>query len=85
MLYDDRGERPGVQFADADLIGLPIRVTVGEKSLAKGGVEVKRRDSETAELVPPEHVSERLTAEIRAMFEEIAAKVVPVTMPAATS
>ena len=81
VLYDDRGERPGVQFADADLIGLPIRVTVGEKSLAKGGVEVKRRDSETAELVAAEHVPERLTAKIHAMFDEIAAKVVPVTMP----
>ena len=81
VLYDDRGERPGVQFADADLIGLPLRVTVGEKSLARGGVEVKRRDSETAEVVAAEHVSERLAGEIRGMFEEIAAKVVPVVMP----
>ncbi len=85
MLYDDRGERPGVQFADADLIGLPWRVTVGEKSLAKGGVEVKLRDRETAEVVPAEHVPERLTGEIRGMFEEIAAKVVPAVMPDSTS
>ncbi len=81
VLYDDRGERPGVQFADADLIGLPLRVTVGEKSLAKGGVEVKRRDSETSEVVPPGQVAERLTAEIRSMYDEFAAKVVPVAMP----
>ena len=85
VLYDDRGERPGVQFADADLIGVPLRVTVGEKSLAQGGAEVKRRDSDTVEVVPVEKAPERLTGEIRAMFEEIAAKVVPVVLPAATS
>ena len=44
VLYDDREESPGVKFNDADLIGIPIRVTVAAKSLAKGGVEVKRRD-----------------------------------------
>ncbi len=81
VLYDDRDERPGVQFADADLIGLPLRVTVGEKSLAQGGVEVKRRDSETAEVVAVEQAPERLTGKIRGMFEEIAAKVMPVVMP----
>ena len=42
---------------------------------------MKRRDSETAEVVPAEHVPERLTGEIRGMFEETAAKVVPVVMP----
>ncbi|HUK68431.1 MAG TPA: proline--tRNA ligase [Streptosporangiaceae bacterium] len=81
VLYDDRGERPGVQFADADLIGVPLRVTVGEKSLARGGVEVRRRDGDTVELVPVEKAPERLTGEIRGMFEEIAAKVVPVVPP----
>ena len=53
----------------------------GRKSLARGGVEVKRRDSETAEVLSAEDVSERLTGEIRNMFEETAAKVVPVVMP----
>ncbi len=43
-LVDDRAERPGVKFKDADLIGFPIRVVVGAKGLANGGVEVKRRD-----------------------------------------
>jgi len=53
VILDDRPDRPGVKFNDADLIGFPVRVTVGEKSLAKGGVEIKaRRDSEAA-LVPP--------------------------------
>jgi prolyl-tRNA synthetase len=42
-LLDDRDERPGVKFKDADLIGLPLRVTLGEKSLARGQVELKPR------------------------------------------
>jgi prolyl-tRNA synthetase len=43
VLIDDRDERPGVKFKDADLIGCPVRVTVGDKALAAGGVEFKRR------------------------------------------
>jgi prolyl-tRNA synthetase len=43
VLLDDRQENPGVKFKDADLIGLPVRVTVGDRSLQKGGVEVKNR------------------------------------------
>jgi prolyl-tRNA synthetase len=49
VILDDRDERPGFKFKDADLVGFPIRVAVGEKSLAKGEVEVKRRGGE---LVP---------------------------------
>ena len=43
VLYDDRDERPGVKFKDADLIGIPVRVVVGAKSLAGGHVELSRR------------------------------------------
>jgi prolyl-tRNA synthetase len=43
VLHDDRDERPGVKFKDADLLGMPIRVTVGKKALAENVVEVKRR------------------------------------------
>ena len=42
-LLDDRDERPGVKFKDADLLGTPLRVTIGPKSLARGMVELKRR------------------------------------------
>jgi len=45
VLYDDRDDSAGVKFADADLIGLPLRVTVSDKSLKAGGAEVKRRNS----------------------------------------
>jgi prolyl-tRNA synthetase len=43
VLFDDRDERAGVKFNDADLIGFPIRITVGEKGLKEGMVEIKRR------------------------------------------
>jgi prolyl-tRNA synthetase len=51
VLYDDREESPGVKFNDADLIGIPIRITVSARSLAKGGVEIKRRDQSKTEIV----------------------------------
>jgi prolyl-tRNA synthetase len=46
VILDDRDERPGFKFKDADLIGFPIRVGIGEKSLAKGEVEIKVRGGE---------------------------------------
>ncbi|HEX5165966.1 MAG TPA: proline--tRNA ligase [Thermomicrobiales bacterium] len=67
VLYDDRDESAGVKFADADLIGIPIRLTVSQRSLKAGGIEIKRRDSgpETATTVAPdaivEHVQRLLT------------------------
>jgi prolyl-tRNA synthetase len=53
VLYDDRDERPGVKFADMDLIGLPWQLTVGPRGLKNGVVELKRRATgERAELAP---------------------------------
>ncbi|AKT41619.1 proline--tRNA ligase [Chondromyces crocatus] len=52
VLYDDREERPGVKFKDADLIGLPIRLAIGTKGLANQQVEVKLRTSKEVQLVP---------------------------------
>jgi prolyl-tRNA synthetase len=43
VILDDRDERPGVKFKDSELVGFPIRIGIGEKSLAKGGVEIKPR------------------------------------------
>ena len=53
-LLDDRKERPGVKFADADLIGLPTRITVGKRGLKDGVVEVKRRTDKDAEKLAPD-------------------------------
>jgi prolyl-tRNA synthetase len=52
VLWDDRPESPGVKFNDADLIGLPVRITVSERALKQGGVEFKRRDRVEKEIVP---------------------------------
>lgn len=52
VLFDDRDESPGVKFNDADLIGLPIRLTVSRRSLENGGVEAKRRREPERHIVP---------------------------------
>jgi prolyl-tRNA synthetase len=67
VLVDDRDERPGVKFKDADLIGIPLRVTVGEKALAQGNVELKPRselDPKKIELVPLEQAATLLHAKV---------------------
>lgn len=60
VFVDDREERPGVKFKDADLIGCPIRVVAGAKGLAKGGVEVKLRTSKTVDIVPLEQAADAI-------------------------
>ncbi|MBQ7666452.1 MAG: proline--tRNA ligase [Kiritimatiellae bacterium] len=62
VLVDDRDERPGIKFKDADLIGCTVRVTVGAKSLAKGGAEVRLRKTGETELVPVSQVCEKVKA-----------------------
>ena len=52
VLFDDRDERPGVKFKDADLMGLPIRAVISERSLAEGKVEVKRRTEKDKAMIP---------------------------------
>lgn len=52
VLYDDREGSAGVKFADADLVGLPLRLTVSGRALRQGGVELKGRDEEVSRLVP---------------------------------
>ena len=69
VLWDDRDERPGVKFKDADLIGIPLRVTIGGKGLAAGNVEVKPRtepDPKKAELVPVASAAENIAARVHA-------------------
>ncbi len=57
VLYDDRPVRPGVKFNDADLIGLPWRVTYSARSLGAGGVEVKSRSSNETMVVSLDEVA----------------------------
>jgi prolyl-tRNA synthetase len=55
-LLDDRDERPGVKFKDADLLGIPCRITIGQKALSQGNVELRNRRTKETILAPPEHV-----------------------------
>ena len=60
VLIDDRNERPGPKFKDADLIGIPVRLTLGDKAMDAGGVEFKlRRDPGKGEVVPMGEVVDR--------------------------
>ncbi len=60
VLYDDRGERPGEQFADADLMGLPTRLVVSTSSLEKGGVELKERSQKDSKILSADAVIQAL-------------------------
>ena len=59
-VLDDRNERPGVKFKDCDLIGIPLRVTVGERNLKEGLVEIKLRSEKTSEKIPKETIVEKV-------------------------
>ena len=65
VLFDDRDERAGVKFNDADLIGCPIRVTVGEKALQNGMVELKPRKEKENQLIPLDQLIDTLQRETR--------------------
>ncbi len=66
VLLDDRKERPGIMFADADLIGIPHRIVIGEKSLANGEVEYKsRRESESENMATDKIVDFVKTVAVR--------------------
>src|SRR5437764_5292584 len=63
VLFDDRDERPGVKFKDADLIGFPLRIAVGAKSLANGVIEWSFRKDRVKQLGAPAEVIERVVRE----------------------
>jgi prolyl-tRNA synthetase len=81
VLYDDRAESPGVKFNDADLIGLPIRLTVSERAQKQGGVEFKRRDRPEKSILPLEGLMESVQGQIKALQAELDARVVEVPFP----
>jgi prolyl-tRNA synthetase len=65
VLFDDREETPGVKFKDADLIGIPLRVTLGEKNLKKGLIEIKKRKTGEILLVKKEEAVSKIQEMIR--------------------
>ncbi len=71
VLYDDRDRSPGIKFNDADLIGLPLRITVARRGLAQDAVEFKLRTAQKRELVP----RSRAVAEAQVKLAELRASV----------
>ncbi len=65
VLLDDRQMSPGVKFNDADLLGVPFRVTVSPRALASSSVEVKRRDVTQSQLIAVEEAAGRLSQMVR--------------------
>jgi len=73
VLLDDRVLRGGVKFKDADLIGIPIRVTVGKKSVAEGNVEIKLRCESQSQKVPIEKATDKTIEMVNSLKEQLKA------------
>ncbi|MFC1636341.1 His/Gly/Thr/Pro-type tRNA ligase C-terminal domain-containing protein [Planctomycetota bacterium] len=73
VLLDDRVLRGGAKFKDADLIGLPIRVTVGKKSLAEGAVEIKLRRESQSRRVCVEEAAQKVIEQVVSLKKELKA------------
>jgi prolyl-tRNA synthetase len=72
-LVDDRNERPGVKFNDADILGIPLRVVIGDKNLAQEtpGVEVKARREKENRLIPLAAAAQELAGLVRRELAEL--------------
>ncbi len=82
VLFDDRDESAGVKFNDADLIGLPIRLTVGSRAWKEGGVEMKLRRGDERTVIPLDNLVNGVKAQIEILFAEVQATVVSVPFEA---
>jgi len=80
VLYDDRPDSPGVKFNDADLIGIPIRITVSARNLGEGVIELKRRDQDKSQkkMVKIEDIVDAVNVEIDYLRGKIKTMVIPV-------
>lgn len=67
VFVDDRAERPGVKFKDADLIGLPVRVVAGAKSLAKGGFEIRPRTERDSVVIAPDKAADAIAEMLKTL------------------
>jgi prolyl-tRNA synthetase len=78
VLWDERNESLGAKFKDADLIGLPLRVTVTPRSMENGGVELRRRDGKETVVVPVEEAAEAVKERLNTLWRELREGVVEV-------
>ncbi len=74
VLVDDRDARPGFKFKDADLIGIPLRVVIGERGLKDGTIEVKWRSDSEAHQVSAATAGEAILAELEATRKTLQAQ-----------
>ena len=77
VIYDDRDVSAGFMFADADLLGVPVRITVGPKNLANGMVELSTRDKSVQKLVAKEDITKEAKALVKELYDSINGKVRP--------
>lgn len=68
VLFDDREESAGVKFADADLIGIPIRIVIGERGLQDGKIEVKKRSEDESIMIPLDELTKYVDSIISSMI-----------------
>ena len=73
VLLDDRDLRAGVKFKDADLIGIPVRVTIGQKSLADGNVEIKLRSESQSQKISIEDAPDKAIQLVNLLKEQLKA------------
>ena len=71
FLLDDRDVRPGVKFKDADLMGTPVRITVGERTLKQGLVEIKIRSDKDSSLIPVAQAAEAARSKVKELYDQI--------------
>ncbi len=71
VFYDDRDERPGAKFKDADLIGIPLRVAIGRRSLAEGKLELKARGDKEPQLIAAGDAAATVAGRVRAALEKL--------------
>jgi prolyl-tRNA synthetase len=71
VLLDDRDLRAGIKFKDADLLGIPVRITVGQKSIAEGNVEIKLRSESKSEKVPIEKAADKTVELVNSLKEQL--------------
>jgi len=71
VLLDDRDERAGVKFKDADLLGIPVRITVGSRGLKNGEVEVKLRSEPESFTVPPDSAAVAISDTVKGLYDSI--------------
>jgi prolyl-tRNA synthetase len=71
VLLDDRNERAGVKFNDADLLGIPVRVTVGARGVKNGEVEIKLRDAADGTTAPLSGASNAVLSQVAALYDSL--------------